>query len=80
MGHKHTYLSTRNRMRKDIENKLMVAKTGGGQERDGWEFGIRCKRLECINQNDETGDFREMHFIFFLVCFSAIFKILFKNI
>ena len=27
------------------------------------------QRLECINQNDETGDFWEIHFIFFFVLF-----------
>ena len=41
-SNKRTYLQNRNRLT-DIENRLVVAKGGGGKD---WEFGVsRCKLL-----------------------------------
>ena len=50
---RRSYLQNRNRLT-DIENRLVVAKGGGGME---WEFGIsRCKLvyIEWINNNKRS--------------------------
>ena len=50
---RRSYLQNRNRLT-DIENRLVVAKGGGGME---WEFGVsRCKLvyIEWINNNKRS--------------------------
>ena len=61
--HKWTYLQNRKRLT-DIENRLVVAKWGGGKGKD-WEFGVSRWKLLCIEWIDNkvllysTGNYTE---------------------